>query len=75
MGIARGLIREVSEKHESFVAQSREAGNITPELEPHLEEARQYFRERVEPRLRPVFHTAVNELILNKSRPDEPNDK
>lgn len=73
--MARGLVREVRSRHESLASQARETGQISGELEEHLEEARRYYRERVESRLRPLFHQAVNELILDREPPEGSDEK
>ena len=65
--MARGLVREVADKHERLVEQARRDGNVPPELEQALEESRLYFRERVEPRLRPLFNLVVDEVVLESS--------
>jgi hypothetical protein len=65
--MARSLTREVAAAHEAAAARSREAGRVDPELSAVLERAQAHFRERVEPRLRAVFHQAVDEVILGKS--------
>jgi hypothetical protein len=74
--MAQGLVREVAAKKERLVEQARESGVVPAELEAALEESRAYFRERVEPRLRPVFNAAVDEVILGRepagSSADEP---
>jgi len=73
--VAEGLIKEVSEKHGSLVERARREGVIGPELLEALEEPRQYFRERVEVRCRPMFNAVIDERILGRepeADPDEP---
>ena len=65
--VARGVVREVAAAHPEAAARSREAGRVDPELDKPLEKAQAYFRERVEPRLRPLFHLAVDEVVLGKT--------
>ncbi len=67
--MARGVVREVAAAHPEAADRSREAGRVDPGIEEPLEKARAYFRERVEPRLRPLFHMAIDEVILG--RPDK----
>jgi hypothetical protein len=64
--VARGVVREVAAAHPEAAARSREAGRVDPELDGPLERAQAYFRERAEPRLRSLFHEAVDEVILDK---------
>ncbi len=67
--IALGVVREVAAAHAEAWARSREAGRVDPELDEPLERAQAYFRERVEPRLRVLFHGAVDEMILDRPVP------
>ena len=61
---ARGVVREVTARHEELVARSRDAGRVVPELEAALAEARDYFVERVEGRHRVLFNEAVDDVVL-----------
>lgn len=73
--MAQGLVREVIEKHETAATQARGSGACGPELTEALEEARLYFRERVDTRCRPVFNQVVDEIILGRvdhSERDQP---
>lgn len=72
--MAEGLIREVGTRHEELVARAREQGTIGPELLEALEEPRQYFRERVDVRCRPIFNQVVDEKILGRAPEQEPGD-
>jgi DNA-binding transcriptional LysR family regulator len=65
--VARGVVREVAAAHPEATIRSREAGRVDPDLLAPLDKAEAYFRERVEPRLRPLFHLAVDEVILGKT--------
>ena len=64
--IADGLVREIMEKHEALAREALDTGVIPKSLEEILADTHSYFRERVESRHRGLFHTAVNELLLNK---------
>jgi hypothetical protein len=64
--VAQGLIREVIAEHGELVERARERGAVGPELTVALEEPRQYFRERVDPRCRPIFNQVVDEQILGQ---------
>ena len=66
--IAEGLIVEVIKKHEILAAEARDTGQIPKDLEPYLEEAQMYYRARVESRLRPLFHEAVNKVVLDQNK-------
>jgi hypothetical protein len=70
--MAEGLIREVGEKHEGLFDKAREQGAIGPELLEALEEPRQYFRERVDARCRPIFNQVIDERILGLDPEPEP---
>jgi hypothetical protein len=69
--MAEGLIREVGSKHEGLFDEARERGAIGPELLEALEEPRQYFRERVDVRCRPIFNQVIDERILGIEPEDE----
>lgn len=69
--IARGLLREIEAAHSEAVARMRQTGAAEPELAEALDRARDYFRERVESRLRPVFHQTVDEVFSSGTAPDE----
>ena len=62
--MAEGLIREVAAKHEDLCEQARQRGALGRELREALEEPRQYFRERVDVRCRPIFNQVIDERIL-----------
>ena len=63
---AAGLVREVAGKHEALAAQAQETGQVPPELEAALHEARVYYLDRVEKRHKPLFNQAVDEILLGK---------
>lgn len=69
--VARSLLREVVAKHGPLVERARESGRLAPELEDALAEAQEYYRERVDKRLRPLFHEAVDAVILGRPRNGE----
>ena len=62
--VARSVVREVAENNSEEVRKSRLSGRPTAALQEALDEARAYFSERVDPRLRSVFNDVVNEMIL-----------
>ena len=64
--IADGLVREIMEKHEALAKEALDTGIIPDSLDEILQDTHAYYRERVEGRHRALFHTAVNELVLNK---------
>lgn len=75
--VAEGLIREVISKRGELVERDRERGVVGPELTVALEEPRQYFRERVDARCRPIFNQVVDELLLGlepEPMPEEPSE-
>ncbi len=67
--IADGLVREIMEKHKALAEEAADTGIIPESLDEILRETHAYYRERVESRHRALFHTAVNELVLNKKEP------
>ena len=67
--IADGLVREIMEKHEALAKEALDTGIIPASLDEILQDTHAYYRERVETRHKALFHTAVNELLLNKREP------
>ncbi len=64
--VADGLVREIMEKHEALAKEALDTGIIPESLDEILRDTHAYYRERVEPRHKALFHIAVNELLLNK---------
>ncbi len=64
--IADGLVREIMEKHKALAKEALDTGIIPASLDEILADTHAYYRERVETRHKALFHTAVNELLLNK---------
>lgn len=66
--LAEGLVRETAEKYPEMANQALKSGIIPKKLESELETVMDHYRERVIPRFKPLFHMAVNKVILNKSQ-------
>ena len=74
MQIAEGLVTEISAKYPELSETAATGGTIPPELEKALEKGMEHYRERVISRFRPLFHDAVNRIILKRDEGRTPSD-
>ncbi len=65
--VAKSIVQEIAQKHPAEVDKAREKNQLTAELEQALDEARNYFLGRVEPRHRALFTEAINSIIFGHS--------
>jgi hypothetical protein len=67
MAVARSVVKGISEKLPGDVANCRETGTFSNELEKSLDVGRRYYLSRVEPIHRELFTKAVDEIIRCQS--------
>ncbi len=66
--VAKSVVQGIAQKHPLEVNKTKKEGQLTPELEKVLDEARAYFLGRVESRHRALFGEAVDQIILGRSK-------
>ena len=66
--VALSLVGEVARRKSEEAELSRQQGKLTEDLQNALEQAENYFLERVDARHIDFFYKAIDELILKKQR-------
>lgn len=64
--IAMSLVGEVAAKYPELCETAAASGVIPKTLEHALTKAREHYSERVSPRFKGLFYTAINAVILKK---------
>jgi hypothetical protein len=67
MQIAESLVQEAAQKYPELSDEAVRSGEIPKKLERELRIARDHYLERVSPRFKGLYYTAIDKVILKKT--------